>query len=256
MSHASQQKSGRKPLTVLSKELGGVGRASFRARRPGPEADLVDWFLDAWPVKTPQGCHVTVFREPRIEAGIPDLVLVVWDIETAKRWNPLRAELTNLDIRVMHFLMSERRASYQRLLSIFSKRVKRHLDRLERAEMISVRGDVWKPQPLTTIFATRNIVAIEAKITEWAVVLQQATLNTWFAPTSNVLIPSVPKKGGFLQSANARGIGVWCRTESETPKTIIASRQLPISYASWLFNEWTCQKASDVDSDSYEGSAR
>lgn len=236
------------PVTVIDQEMTSPNlSATFRRRRPGPEAELVDWFLTTWPVKAPRGCRITVFREPRIESGVPDLVLVIWNVEAAKQWNPLRASLTRQHIRLMQFILAAGSVSLRCLTDVFSKQIGKYLGRLEEAEMVRRTGDTWKPRDLSKSFAARNIVAIEAKMTEWAVALEQASLNTWFASTSYVLVPRVPKRSGLLECADSRGVGVWAQEETRTPRTIPNRGKLPISYASWLFNEWACQHAWDAN---------
>lgn len=235
-------------VTIIDQEMTTSNlSATFRRRRPGPEAELVDWFIETWPVKAPRGCRITVFREPKLESGVPDLVLVVWNVEAAKRWNPLRATLTHKHIRIMQFIFGAGSVSHQCLTEVFSKKIGKYLSRLEEAEMVRKTGETWKTRDLSKAFATRNIVAIEAKMTEWAVALEQAILNTWFASLSYVLIPRIPKRSSFLQSAVSRGVSVWTQAETQKPRAIPTSKDLPLSYASWLFNEWACQHAWDTN---------
>lgn len=235
------------PVTVIDGEMTSSKlTASFRRRRPGPEAELVDWFLDVWPVKVPRGCRITVFREPRLESGFPDLVLVVWNVQAARRWNPLRASLTHQHIRLMQFILGAGSVSHRCLTETFSKKVLKYLSRLEEAEMVRKAGESWEALDLSKSFATRNIVAIEAKMSEWTVALDQAFLNTWFASTSYVLVPHMPKRSRILQSAVSRGVGVWAQADTGKPQAIPNTGRLPVSYASWQFNEWACQHAWDT----------
>jgi hypothetical protein len=62
----------------------------FRKGRSGPEQDLVDWFLELHAVKTKKGERLTIFREPRLPSGFPDLVVVVWNESVAAKYNPKR----------------------------------------------------------------------------------------------------------------------------------------------------------------------
>ena len=235
-------------VTVIDREMTSSNLSTtFRRRRPGPEAELVDWFLEEWPVKAPRGCRITVFREPRLESGFPDLVLVIWNVQAAKRWNPVRASLTHQHIRLMQFIFGAGSVSHKCLTEVFSKKISKYLSRLEEAEMVQKTGDTWATIDLSKSFATRNIVAVEAKMSEWAVALEQAFLNTWFASSSYVLVPHVPKRSGFLKTAVSRGVGVWAQAETGKSQTIPQSGKLPVSYASWLFNEWACQHALDAN---------
>lgn len=244
------------PVTVIDEEMTHSSlSATFRRRRPGPESELVDWFLDTWPVKAPRGCRITVFREPRLESGFPDLVLVIWNVKAARRWNPLRASLTRQHIRLMQFILKAGSVSHQSLTDMFSKKISKYLSRLEEAEMVRKTGETWAALNLSESFAARNIVAIEAKMSEWTVALDQASLNTWFASTSFVLVPRMPKRSGFLQSAVSRGVGIWAQADTRKPKAIPNTGTLPVSYASWQFNEWACQHAWDSN-ELHPGTAR
>ena len=62
-------------------ETKGLG-VSFRKNVPGPEHELLDWFLEQQPIRAPRGCRATFFREPRLESGFPDLVAVIWHVNT------------------------------------------------------------------------------------------------------------------------------------------------------------------------------
>jgi hypothetical protein len=67
--------------------------------------------------------------------------------------------------------------------------------------------------------------------------LGQATLNTWFASKSYVLVPRVPT-ASQREVAEKRGLGI-CWLQDNTVREIEArSYGLPTSYASWLVAEW------------------
>ncbi len=211
---------------------------SFRRSSTGPEYELVETFLREFSAAPPTDCKITIFREPRIESGYPDLVIVVWDVTVAERWEPLRSKLSTLDIRIMHYLANSEAISFLELCAHFSKRVSVSLGKLENAGMVSQsRGD-WVAEPLSKTYATRHIIAIEAKIANWQGALKQAYLNTWFASSSYVITPRIPKTMKLVSQANRLGIDI--KTLDNDPFAIpkTASENLPLSYASWLFNEW------------------
>jgi hypothetical protein len=61
-------------LTILDHESPSEMTArSFRSKRVGPELDLIEDFLQKSNFQVPRGCNITIFREPRIESGFPDL---------------------------------------------------------------------------------------------------------------------------------------------------------------------------------------
>ena len=83
------------PIAILDSDSAHRSRldASFRRKRPGPELDLIESFLRAMPLHIPRGCQATVFREPQLESGFPDLVIVVWRVATTREWRPARIAL-------------------------------------------------------------------------------------------------------------------------------------------------------------------
>jgi len=211
-----------------------------RFRRPvgGPERELVDWFLDRQPIRVPRHHRLTIFVEPKLESGFPDLVAVIWLLAATRRWNPLRASLEPSDIRLMHYIFQEGPSPNAKLTDAHGPKVSSGLKRLEASEMIRYTGRNWVSRPLPEIFAVRQIISIEAKVREWDVALEQAHLNTWFASESFVLVPRIPRGAQLLDVAAAMGIGVWAMNKGLVGQPSMEMRRLPRSYASWLFNEW------------------
>lgn len=224
------------PFTIVDRETAPRQfGAAFRQTRPGPEQKLVEAFLDEQPFSVPSGCRATVFCEPRIESGFPDLVIVMWDATVAEKWVPARAKLQRQDIQLAHYLHETGPLSSHELRSRWSRPIGSCLARLEASELIYLDCGIWKPRPLRNAFAARHILAIEAKISEWARALRQAFQNTWFASDSYVLLPK-EKAHADIRSA-ARPLGV----KLCAPGQPLAYRQRassPRSYVSWLFNEW------------------
>ena len=232
-------------LTLIDRELAPLDfGASFRAQRPGPERDLIEWFIDREPLRIPRGCRATLFCEPRLDSGVPDLVLVLWSETATRNWSPSRADLTNGDLRLMHYLANVGPQDEDDLERFFPRNLLPALERLEAAEMIRTVGDQWAPRALSTVFAARHIIAIEAKINEWGAAIDQARQNLWFASTSFVLFPRLPRDPRFLDAARAFGVGVWSKDDAFLDISLLGPARLPRSYASWLFNEWVWRVAS------------
>ena len=211
--------------------------ARFRRKRPGPELDLIEFFRDTMPLDIPRGCRATVFGEPRLESGFPDLVIVVWREKVTLDWRPEREFLGGQDLRLMHFLYHTRRASKDELVRWFGRRVTSSIERLHAAAMIRSVGSSWTPCALHRSFAASKIIAVEAKVGKWTEVLNQAFLNTWFASKSYVLVPNPPSRTQ-LAEAQRLGIGVCSLDGHEVREVASKSTQLPRSYASWVLNDW------------------
>jgi hypothetical protein len=229
-------------LTVLDSNVALCDAGlSFRRSRSGPEQELVDWFLEQDVVRPGRGERVTIFREPRLASGFPDIVAVVWKESVTSRWNTARRDLTANDLRVVHHLALSGPQGAGALTLLFRSQVERSLERLLLAGMAHYSSGHWQARPLSKIFAARRIVAVEAKVGDWRAALDQAFINTWFTPESYILIPTLPQKT-LLATANQRGIGLLCK---ERPAWNFAphAAKAPRSYASWLFNEWAWKAA-------------
>jgi hypothetical protein len=213
----------------------------FRKGRSGPEQNLVDWFLERNAVKPRRGECLTVFREPRLPSGFPDLVAVIWKKSVAWEWRNERRNITAHDLRLMQFLVTSGPSQLPELRFFFGAGIIRSLDRLERSHMVVLSKQQWQARALSQTFAIRRIVAIEAKVAEWRAALDQAFINTWFTPESYILIPAVPKGAGLLETAVRHGIGVLSKEKLGLVEHRVTQ---PLSYASWLFNEWTWRLAT------------
>jgi hypothetical protein len=228
-------------------KLGTAAGTRFRSRRSGPEADLVDRFVDALPIGTPRDCRTTLFREPRLLSGFPDLVAVTWHVPTTQRWTGARRDIATADLRVLQLLVSGGPAADADLTRIFGKVPAASLKRLDEAGLVRKRAGTWASRRLKESFAVRGIVAFEAKISDWAQAIHQASANRWFASESYVLVPAVPRRSTLLVQARQAGVGVWVEGVNtplqQAPSTI---EQQPMSFASWLFNEWAWLDASSA----------
>ncbi len=219
--------------------------ARFRKTRPGPELDLVESFLQAMPLHIPRGCRATVFREPRLESGFPDLVIVVWREEVTRGWRLERVSLEVRDLRLMHFLHNTRRACAAELVTRFGRYTTGSIERLHDAAMIRLVGSSWTPCSLRRSFAALKIIAVEAKVGKWTDVLNQALLNKWFASKSYVLVPNRPSQAQLADAARF-GVGVYSLDDQRVREVASESTRLPRSYASWIFNDWAWRSAHDV----------
>jgi len=211
----------------------------MRKSRPGPEEEMVVDFLENLEVRLPAGCKLTLFKEPRLESGIPDIVAVVWNERGFEKWHPNRTNLRPADLRLLHLLSVHgpwRRAD---LLQLLGMGCSRSLSRLEEADVIDVNSRSARAKPRKSIFAVKRIYAIEAKVSQVPAVVEQAAINFWFAQSSNVLLPKFPRNSAAVTRATDLGIGIWSAEEKVFDATQPdPSDGFPVSYASWLFNEW------------------
>ena len=226
--------------TIRQRDTPHLGNLKMRPSRPGPETDLVEDFVDRMNVACPRGCTYTVFVEPRLECGVPDLVIAVWHRRTYEARTNTTVDLQSLDFRVLQLLIHQEGGTTEEVSRYFPRTATDSLDRLALAGFVRrIRGS-WLARSANATLALRALIAVEAKIVDWRTVLRQAWRNTWFASTSLVLFPSAPNlRGEFLPPE----VGWRTPDESTIDVRLVRGPMHPRSYAVWMFNEWTWRLA-------------
>jgi hypothetical protein len=221
-----------------------VATASTSLRRrtttPGPEHEFLTAALSGY---ASRGTGRPVyFHEPELPTGFPDLV-AVFHSRRPVTVTPLRHTLAKEHLQLLqHFTMVEHSCLQQLSCSLgWSRRtLERLVDDLLCAQLLRVNDNGLSSMPLLETFVARRIVAIEAKIDKWARAVQQAVANTWFASHSYVLLPDARWSDELREEAGRYGIGVLTYNGSRMQLRLRAAQQrVPVSYGSWLINEWT-----------------
>lgn len=224
-------------------------RIGYHARKVkfGPEFDLVSDFIangldgNGYSFKSSQ---MAIFIEPRIESGFPDLVLAEFNPDFYERWPVARNLLTSRELKLLSFLYATKEADYDRI------RMSMHASPIAIAHSIDLLFDselidrdrmtrAWRPMPITKTYGVKRLIAVEAKVCNNDDVLEQASLNQWFASESYALTPVRPNHE-FLSRARRAGIGMVAAAKGSVYRRCVKPHQfaLPSSYASWQFNEW------------------
>lgn len=223
------------PRLLTRKAAANKAGVRIHRARQGPEQDLVNRFLYDLQVVVPVDCECTVFPEPRLECGIPDIVIAVWHVPTVESWVEARAHVQAADLRVLQFLTHAKVSKQDELLAVYGSSVLASLDRLCDASLVRRRCRSVKPAALSRTFGLRAIISIEAKISGWRNAVEQAQRNLWFACASYVLMPE-----GRAEPAKSAA----SRIRFCTPDDVVMRAPLrrlppvPRCYAAWLFNEW------------------
>ena len=220
---------------------------------PGPEHDLVADFIQnglngqGYSFRTGR---LAVFVEPRIASGFPDLVLAEFKPGFYERWTDARNLLTSRELKMLSFLYSVNGADSKTIRKLMNETAANSQDSLELlfdAELIDRdrSSRCWRPLPLDKTYGIKRLIAIEAKVCNNAEVLEQASLNRWFASESYALTPTSPDSA-FAARARRAGVGVVVATGERSYRQRLKPRQfgLPSSHASWQFNEWIGRRLS------------
>lgn len=219
-----------------------------RTPTPGPELEFVEAALynaqesGIWSEKDPP----IFFREPALPTGFPDLVGVFLNRQDLL-FTPERLRLRGEHLQILHHVFSARgttlRATAEALLRS-ERSLETLIEELELAELVRRSSHRVRCVALAEVFVAKRIVAVEAKIDKWADAIRQAAANTWFASHSFVLLPDRLWSDGLRDLAARFGVGVLTYDGSQTRVRLRAEKQrLPVSYGSWLINEWTIRQA-------------
>ena len=209
-----------------------------RTSRPGPEQDMVYAALHQGLPFVDQDTRF--FMEPQLPVGFPDIVAVTHNsVRLARDSNPI---LSSDHVRVLHHIFIRRSSTVVELqtdLLLPRKKAITILSDLLNAMCLYKSGNRFFIRSLEKIFALREIIAVEAKISDWRAAIRQAINNTWFASHSYILIPTRSDFSKVVSESKKFGIGVILHSASKNE--VVARPQkykIPASYGSWLFNEW------------------
>ncbi|MBU8900810.1 hypothetical protein KRR26_34920 [Corallococcus sp. M34] len=229
-----------------SSSEGGLG-LRFRGPVSGPEHLLVETFLNTATIQLRPCRRLTVFAEPAIDTGFPDLVGVVWRSDLAREWIAERERLRAMDLRLLHLLATQGVVELSFLHRLFQRGLNGMLTRLEEAGVVSIGKSKCRARSMKRIFAVERIIAIEAKVSATQRALEQASANTWFSSESHALLPRRRAGERLMGVASSLGVGVLGFEEDRVTKVCASSiRVVPRSYGSWLFNEWTWRIARET----------
>lgn len=225
---------------------GGLG-LRFRGPVAGPEQALVETFLHTATIRLLPGRSLTVFAEPAMDTGFPDLVAVVWRRELARGWTSERERLRAMDLRLLHLLATQGAMELSFLHKVFQRGLNAMLMRLEEAGVVTVGKEKCRARSTSSIFAVERIIAIEAKVSATQRALEQACANTWFSSESHALFPRPRTAERLMGVASSLGVGLLGFEDDRVARVCEASvRAVPLSYGSWLFNEWTWRVARNT----------
>lgn len=219
--------------------LGTVG-LSLRKPTEGTEYKMVQEYVHSQlisHIKT--GEQKVILLEPQLDSGFPDIVIVYFEPEVARNWSIKRLKVNKLDLRILHYIFSEKDVDNSALENIFPGDFYKSIRRLLSAELVHYQSGKLQAKPLEEIFAIKRLIAIEAKVKNWQEGLHQAIQNTWFASESYLLLPKLPSNSELIQGAKSFGVGIVTTHCSLVESRLLPSvGKLPKSYVSWLFNEW------------------
>ncbi|MBL0210843.1 MAG: hypothetical protein IPQ13_08050 [Holophagaceae bacterium] len=215
-----------------------------RTERVGPESALVDEFLGEVSFVHSDEQRVFILKEPQIGQSFPDVVVVVYEPKNLEQWPKARRELTTEDLRLLQLIHTNRGASENELKFFLGKMPSRALERLRAAQMIERQGDRWHTREMSSIFALSSVLAFEAKMSPTSKVLEQALANKWFATNSAILVPAIGGRSRIAEAAKRHDLSVYTKQAGKRLSIRPKRFNKPLSYASWIINEWAWRLAT------------
>lgn len=210
----------------------------------GEEFDMVTNFINYRKecFKTTPKKKLAIFIETKINDSYPDVVFVEFDPSRYEKWNSYRNKLSTNDLKLLHFIYTKRSVASQKAvkeLSIQYKNLLQSLESLMDAQLIEHKDGTWIIPNKNELFGVRNIEAVEAKISKWDKVMQQAIINTSFASESFVLSKRKREPNiEVMQRISSLGIGIYLYDSKQFVRYSPAQRnRFPCNYNSIYLNE-------------------
>lgn len=210
----------------------------------GQEFDMVSEFIDFRKeiFKPADHKQLAVFVETKINDAYPDVIFAEFDPAMYENWNVNRNKLTTADLKLLHYIYSKRNVTSQRMvkeLSIQYKSLLGSLEALMDAELIDRVDGYWIIPNKHDVFGVKRIEAVEAKISKWDKVMQQAIVNKSFASESFVLSKRkrVPD-ADVVERMNTFGIGIYLYDSKQfSCYSPAGHNRFPSNYNSIYLNE-------------------
>lgn len=210
----------------------------------GEEFNMVKRFIDFKKAsfKPTSTRNLAVFVETKISDAYPDVIFAEYNPCNYEHWNTSRNTLSTADLKLLHFIYSKRNVTSQRLvkeLSIQYKTLLLSLEALLDAKLIVRKDGYWVIPNRSEIFGVKRIEAVEAKISKWDVVMQQAIINKAFASESFVLSKRKHEPNAeVVKRMSAFGIGIYLYDNEQFSCFAPAFRnRFPSNYNSIYLNE-------------------
>ncbi|KEK23349.1 hypothetical protein [Bacillus gaemokensis] len=176
------------------------------------EAELVQAFVNSANKFVKGPSHV--LREVRTGYGIPDILVIEYDLDVIKKRKQKFKEALSVDASYLMAYLAERRwVSIEKIVKALNLKrttVFKNISELYDRELIEISGNLIKARPRHEILAVKRLLVFEAKLNQWKVAIDQAERNLWFTNESYILLPY--KDTGLTYSiiceCEKRGIGL------------------------------------------------
>ena len=213
------------------------------------EKDLVDDFNRVYIETLQKGRDVLILRETNTNWGVVDILSIHYNktnlIHRRKSMGNTILDLTNLAAYAISYL-SDINITTVNDLSNYLKVKNGPLTQI--IEILTKRGLVYvykngkiRARTKSKTFVIKDILAFEAKISNWKKAIDQAERHLWFTNSSFVVVPNYTKStlDKIIPECTNHGIGLIVQTDENSFKVFKDPLHMPHinSFFSWKLNE-------------------
>lgn len=187
------------------------------------EHELVDKYLN----NRVENINSKVITELVTNFGRPDIVIIDYNkkLLEIRRNSIYNEEFLRKYSYILSFLFSKgwvSLAKIQKFFSLSEKEVNKIIGQLEPMGLIDTKGALIKSKPSKDILVINRIRVIEAKLTNWKYVIEQAERHLWFSKESSILLPDTSSNiiEKSLKHCKQIGIGLYVVEEDRNREVI------------------------------------
>lgn len=218
----------------------------IHSRKPtyGKELDMVNDFINyriSYYQEKPER-QLAIFVEPKINNAYPDIIFAEYNPNIYESWVDIRNTLDLFDMKILNCIINHELISSEdivRELSIKYKGLLFSLEKLYDSKLIYRTNSKWTALK-ENVIGLLNIECVEAKISKWHEVFQQALLNKSFSSESSVLtkLKGNPRND-ICKTFDDFGIGIYLFDDIEFSRLSMPyNNNIPINHNSLYLNEW------------------
>lgn len=231
-------------IKIFNRSIPNIGYVA-RTNTQGEEFELVNSYISYLytKYKNLKNKKIAIFIEPQIDTGYPDLVIIEYYDCSKNIWNEERFKLTINDLKILYQIQKDKQSSIKDLSDLLGfslLEIKKSFVRLSNCHLIhlSKNGELVRNVQLHTYCHINKIISIEAKINKWSDAIRQATKNIWFSTDSFILMNKNYCNNMIIEQCKQHGIGIILVNGNVKCILECDQRKFPVSYVSFLFNEW------------------
>lgn len=230
------------PIIEINGDFSNVG-INTRKQTAGVELDMVNSFIEYRKSRFNERSEkqLAIFVEPKINNAYPDIVFAEYNPFAFEKWTDVRNDIEISDLKILNYIYCKKETSSEQIIKELSVKYKGLLISLEKlydSNLISRINRKWVISDPDFI-GVKKIETVEAKISKWNEVFQQALLNKNFASESSVLSKRKADPSDTVFSTfNEFGIGIYLFNDIEFSTVSKAQKKrIPINHNSLFINE-------------------